>query len=896
MTGCKTTLQSNWKNFNAYYNTFYNAKKSYDAGLKKNLGQARDYNPLQPIRIHPKPVNAGAQDFDKAIEKAADVLRKYDDTKWVDDALELIGKSYYFKQEYFSANQKFKELFATTQNPEFEQQAIVWQARVLLDMELFNEGTSFITEQLTLFEEQWEQANIAEIKVLLAQHYVQQGSWELARMQLSEALPHLSKKEYKERGYFLLGQVYERLEDISAAYDAYDKVQDHYVEYRLQYLAKRKKAEVARDLDRHDVAFSIFSEMVRDDKNIEYKAELDFELAQTEQRRGNFARAENIYKNLLRNQLNRPSPEIAARTYYGLADIYRFEYDNFSMAAAYYDSAAQKNVSADKLPEGFAASELAESFGEYSRLKSEIALKDSLLWLGQLSPEKFDSVVVELRAQKAAELERLKRQSESQQNTVVNVDQESEEADAISLRNGFLNSDNPVLQQNAKMQFLAYWGDRPLADNWRVSSMIRVSRSDSDDENGGDGDFLPSEEDSDLLMVELDLSGIPFTKNAQDSVRKYIAAHQYQLGNLFFLSLDIPDSAAYYFKKAVENPSQQNVNVVSLYSLSELYSIEENDLESRKYADELINKYPASDYARRVSEKFDIELRVMDESASIDPMQVYNLIMAQDSISASEKAEKLKSFSKNYSDHKTAPKAQYDAIRLYMEVGKQDSLYEEKVDSWIKENEKWEEQQETFQVQKDTAQAMLQDTTLTEAERAELTAMADSSLIHPDFTLIFPYTGEKWDSARSAIDVYLETFQNTKYSKSVSKLQEELKLSGEKISGMDKAEEPELEADTISGYTSCNELEAELEVRGGMDQFIASLNLPEQSASSEVTYGFLVNQRGIIDEYTLITELIPAEITDEFEAAFESALSFEPVLHEGQAIAVQCELAFPLEN
>ncbi|MEX2362799.1 MAG: hypothetical protein WD597_04210, partial [Balneolaceae bacterium] len=117
-------MQSNWRNFNAYYNTFYNAKESYNAGLKKNLGQPRDYNPLQPIRIHEKPVNAGVQEFDKAIEKGADVLRKYEDSKWVDDALELIGKSYYFKQEYFSADQKFKELFVTSNNPKLEQEAL----------------------------------------------------------------------------------------------------------------------------------------------------------------------------------------------------------------------------------------------------------------------------------------------------------------------------------------------------------------------------------------------------------------------------------------------------------------------------------------------------------------------------------------------------------------------------------------------------------------------------------------------------------------------------------------------------------------------------------------------------------------------------------------------------
>ncbi|MEX2364336.1 MAG: hypothetical protein WD597_11975 [Balneolaceae bacterium] len=731
---------------------------------------------------------------------------------------------------------------------------------------------------------------------LLAQHYVKLESWELARQELSAALPNLAKKEYRERGYFLLGQIYERLEDIPSAFEAYNNVQNHYSEYRLQYLAKRKTAEVARDLERYGVASSIFNDMVRDDKNIEYKSELDFELAQTEQRRGNYERAEAVYKSLLRNQLSKPTPEIAARTYYGLAEIYRYDYDDFSLAATYYDSAAQKNVASEKLPEGFAASELADSFGDYARIKNEMALKDSLLWLGQLSPEKFDSVIAELRVKKIAELEELRRQNENQQNTVVNVNQEAEEEDATSLRNGFLNSDNPALQQNAKMQFLAIWGDRPLADNWRVSSMIRSSRSSNGDDEEGEGETFAESGNASRQMVEIDLSGIPFTEHEQDSVRKQIATHQYQLGNLFFLSLNMPDSAAYYFKKAVENPSRDNINVLSLYSLSELYSIEEDEAQSRKYADHLIEEYPASDYARRLGERFGIELTILDESAEIDPMQIHNAIMDQDSISTTEKAEKLKQFAVNFKEHKLAPEAQYNAIKLYMESGTQDSLYEEKVDSWMKENEKWEEQQEAFQVQQDTAQSMLADTTLTEAERTDLTAITDSSLTHPDFTLIFPYTGAEWDSARAAIDTFLESFQNTRFDNSVRKLQQELELSGDRIAGMEKAEEPEILTEAKEGYTSCSDLEAELEIRGGMEQFLGSIELPGKMEIPEITYEFLVNQRGIIDEFTLITDLVPENINAAFETAFESSLSFEPVLEEGQAVAVQCEVTFPLKN
>ncbi len=62
--GCGSGLKSSWGNFTAYYNTYYNAKKSYNAGVQKVLDSKVNYNPQQPIRIHETPINAGAQDFE----------------------------------------------------------------------------------------------------------------------------------------------------------------------------------------------------------------------------------------------------------------------------------------------------------------------------------------------------------------------------------------------------------------------------------------------------------------------------------------------------------------------------------------------------------------------------------------------------------------------------------------------------------------------------------------------------------------------------------------------------------------------------------------------------------------------------------------------------------------
>lgn len=898
-TGCKTSFQSNWRNFNAYYNTYYNAQKSYQTGLQKNLGQNRDYNPLQPIRIHPKPVNAGASDFNKAIQKGADVLRKFDDTKWVDDAIGLIGKSYYYRQEYFSADQKFKELFVTTENKQMRQESILWQGRVLLDMELHNEGIAFLSEQLTLLEGEWDERYRAEVRTLLAEHHVQMENWQVVANILSEALPNLRKKEYRERGYFLLGQIYERLGNTEAAFNAYNKVQNHYVEYRIQYLAQRKKAEVARNLGRNDVAYRIFDDMVRDDKNLEYKAELDFELARTEHERNNFKQAEKLYNNVLHSKLRQPAPEIAARAYYGLAEIYRFWYDDFEKAAAYYDSAAQKNVSAEKLPEGFQAKELSESFGNYARIKSQINLQDSLLHLGRLSPEAFDSALTELRAKKIAELEKLREQQQQQQNQMVTVNANNENQDASSnLSNGFLNTNNPLVQQNVQQQFFAIWGDRPLTDNWRVRSMIDFS-SVNNDTAESEGGVDKQEQGQEQLSVRIDLSGIPFTEQEQDSVLKLIASYEYQLGNLFFLSLNLPDSATYYFKRAIENISTENINTVSLYSLSELHSIQGNEAEALSYAQRLVDEYPETEYARRMSEKFGITIQLDEQRASGNPIETYKEINATDSLSHSQKAGRLNTFALANTTHRIAAKAQYEAIQSYMMAGKESPEYQSRIDEWVSVNENWAQKVADFEAEKDTARKILNDTTLTESRQAGLEALVDSTLQKPEFIDLFPYRGAMWDSARAVADTFLVVFNNSDLISKVERVKKELTIPTEEKEEIEAVAQPgpvAVPEDSKEGYLSCLDINAELEIRGGMQNFLGRLKLPEITDTEQVTFLFRVNQRGIIDEYILRTEDVADDVINAFEEAFETGLSFQPVLSEGQAVAVECEISFPVRT
>ena len=475
LLGCSGQFSSRFVNFNAYYNTFYNAQLSYGQGYTKSTEQSRKYNFLLPIRVYQTPLGAGMQELQSTIDKGADILRDHKKSKWVDNALELIGKSYFFRTEYFSADQKFDELLLTTQDPLLQQKGVFWKGRVFMELELYTQGVQYLEEQRAIYDGQWLESMEDQILTILAELYIARQNYEAAIPLLEQTAASLPGRALKERAFFLLGQLNDFQGYTQNAFIAFNRVSDHYFNYEIQFEAQKKKADVARQLGLVDEAYSVLSDMVKDDKNTEYVAELRLELGLTELQRHKPEKAKTIFLNLLKDQQFPAEARTKALTYYSLADIYRFNNNNFILAAAYYDSAARINIPSESLPEYYNAQELSASFSEYIELKSNIQIEDSLLYLGSLEPAQFDSVIQEIQLRQQAELERLQQEQEDRANTLVTIDRESNTRSNSNSNSGFLNEFDQQISADAAQQFNALWMGRILTDYWRFESLARNS-------------------------------------------------------------------------------------------------------------------------------------------------------------------------------------------------------------------------------------------------------------------------------------------------------------------------------------------------------------------------------------------------------------------------------------
>lgn len=899
LMGCKSGFKAGFKNFNAYYNTYYNAKKNYEVGLDKSLTQKRRYNTLQPIRIYEEPLGAGAPEFLNAIEKGADVLRKYKETKWVDNALEIIGKSYYFRKEYFSAIQKFDELYISSSDEKLRQNSVYWKGLVLLELQAYNEGIQFLEEQLSIFAGEWHGSIEHQVKVVLAEHYIARENWVNALDLLNESVAEIPGRANKERGFFVIGQLNEILGDSEAAFQAYDRVEKYYTVYELQFEAKKKKAEVARAIGNSDEAYKVFAGMVRDDKNIDFISELNYELGRTEQERGNVENAREIYISILRDPYIKPKPLTIKQVYNGLAELYRFSFNDFTMAAAYYDSSAKVNVPLDQLPETYNAQELAQSFGEYASLKTQIFEQDSLLWLGSLPQAEFDSVLAEIEA---SMIEQMKRQMEAEKerrNTMVNVGNgnRNNQPQTDAARNGFLNVRNPVMVAQVKEQFAALWNGRPLVDNWRVAVLMQNEILEADrvaeGENGESGNKAQE------FYIDIDLSRIPFTPQAKDSVKEDQAVMYYELGNLFFLSLDLPDSARIYFQKVLDERPESEVAPVTIYSLSELYDIQKNKEQSVKYAQMLIDQYPATEYADRLAEKYDLERPELDDHQQLSPLESYLAINSNNALSLPEKADTLARLSKRYPKEKFSDNAMYESIQAYIKEASIQDGFKDTLTIWFNIHNEWENARKEFSELKDSIRLIFQDTTLAISSEDSLyyNNVLDSTLTQPDFREYFPYYGTYWDSTRARVRDFTQLFTSSNFSPVVKRWKLEFEKPVFEQSDTVITESVQVEApvsETDSEYLSCMDLNQTPEIRGGIDQINQELQLPNQVKEKTINFFFFINQRGIIEEYKLASDTQNEDLINAYVDVIDSFVTFEPVMVNGIAQMVACEIQFTI--
>ncbi|HKJ69925.1 MAG TPA: tetratricopeptide repeat protein [bacterium] len=267
----------------AYFNTVYNAKTAYNNGYQayrmreregvSNVGQSNQY-------------------FRDAVTKGKKILAEYGDSKYTDDAYLLIGKSYYFLEEYLSARNHLNRLLTEHPNSEYVQEARLYLGKADFESE----------------------------------EYI------LATQEIEQLLAECDDPEIKAQAYLTRADLYrveskpdEMLEAINSAIEISS-------DNEIKADAAWRTAKWAETEQRYDEAERFYQRAARFTRKPQFDKQIDFQLSQLYRKKGDYPRArEEISLMLASEEFQEFWPELEVER--GL--LYEFTGDTVSAIEAY---------------------------------------------------------------------------------------------------------------------------------------------------------------------------------------------------------------------------------------------------------------------------------------------------------------------------------------------------------------------------------------------------------------------------------------------------------------------------------------------------------------------------------------------------------------------------------
>lgn len=292
----------------AYFNTFYNAQNNFRQGKK--------------LIIHDT-LKVDSEFFDKTIEKTTSVIVKYPGSRYVDDALYMMGASYYYKGDYRRALEKLDFLIVNYADSKFYDDALYYKG-----LAYYKQG-KYAQAIIALDEVQRSDQYRVKAMVGLCYVYFKDNNYAALTEVATNLIEAGIDKKEKRWVLRLLGEAYFEQEEYADAAVAF---------HDLLSITRVKESEREIKLK---IAES-YLEMGEFDKCKEFlKGQSDPEfqriLADLNVKLGNIAEAKELYFGIAVNS----SFDFSSETFFRLAELYKVE-DSLELAIANYDSAVSR--------------------------------------------------------------------------------------------------------------------------------------------------------------------------------------------------------------------------------------------------------------------------------------------------------------------------------------------------------------------------------------------------------------------------------------------------------------------------------------------------------------------------------------------------------------------------
>ncbi|MFN8698371.1 MAG: tetratricopeptide repeat protein [Flavobacteriales bacterium] len=622
-----------YHNTTAHFNGHFNAGESLKKGeAKLRLGHSENYDEILPLFIRGTEETAkeAFPEMERAIEKCEKVISRHTITndskkgkkrpklnKWIDENYMIIGQAYYYKRNYFKAEELFQ--FVSRKYKEEETQVIstTWLARSYIARGENSKATQALN-RVSPTEEMDNQVK-ADYYLVWADNYIQLGKYNEAAEKLETALKYIDKKRNRARPHFILAQLYQRINKSTEALREYDAVIRSRAPYELEFYARINKAlSFSRRGGSSDEIRKELMKLLRDEKNISYRDQIYYALGEIELEEQNRQAAIDYFQQSI--EASEGNNRQKAKTFLRLADLY-FDQRQYVSAQVNYDSTFRKITEVHPRYKEIKAR--AESLTELVGYLDIIQLNDSLLRVCEMGEADREKMI--RRAQKKIEEEMAKKRQEDEERAA-----QATRNNAESGGTGTFWAYNQEQREKGKSDFDDRWGERPLKDNWRLQSRLSLDTGSPDESivtaaTSEGGTAEPADRYYVPTLDELRAS-LPCDDNQKvETAKAEVAEAYYMSGVIYKEKLDDEDNAINAWEELIRNMETSDFHPVAHYLLfrtwlskEQLSNYKKNPFcetcDSKYWGDQIKALYPGSDWAILVDNPEYLDIKDVKET------------------------------------------------------------------------------------------------------------------------------------------------------------------------------------------------------------------------------------------------------------------------------------------
>lgn len=353
-----------------YFNTFYNAEKYFGQAEKAR----RDEEDVAILEQRAKDAHLSArteQLYEKAAKKASRVLEKYPESGRVDDALFLLGRAFYWQQDYLSAARSFRELEEGFPQSDLYDRARYWRALSL-------EGQGEYDSARALYRDLLDGAGPdvgARAGLRLGEMAFAQDEHVVAVQQYRAALENYPGSDLEARLWLGLGEALMAMEDSTRheeALQAFSRVLEADPSAEVEYLARLNRGRLFYARGQLSQALPVYRGLLDEGRFRAFEGRTRILIGRHYQKEHNLGAALEEYEQV-RDDF--PQSESSAMALYQTGLLYLREYGEEESAKEYFTEVGREKPGSKA---AVLARDMLRYLGEIAAVRQRITRADSL--------------------------------------------------------------------------------------------------------------------------------------------------------------------------------------------------------------------------------------------------------------------------------------------------------------------------------------------------------------------------------------------------------------------------------------------------------------------------------------------------------------------------------------